>query len=45
MLKFDQLYCTINEWLANDDLLVSKILLGCEEALWSKKKLEISHVS
>ena len=43
MLKFDQLYCT-NEELVNDVLLVSKILLGCEEALWSKK-LEISHAS
>ena len=36
MLKFDQLYC-INEELTNDDLLVSKILLGYEEALWPKK--------
>ena len=34
-LKFDQLYC-INEQLANDFLLVSKILLGYEEALWPK---------
>ena len=33
---FDQLYC-INELLANDVLLVSKILLGYEEALWPKK--------
>ena len=42
-LKFDQLYC-INEWLPNDVLLVSKILLGYEEALWSKN-LEINHAS
>ena len=35
-LKFDQLYC-INEKLANDVLLVSKILLGYEKALWLKK--------
>ena len=42
MLKFDQLYC-INELLANDVLLVSKILLGYEEALWQKMK--ISHDS
>ena len=34
--KFDQLYC-INELLANDVLLVSKILLDNEEALWHKK--------
>ena len=40
---FDQLYC-INEVLANDVLLVSKILLGYEEALWPNK-LEISHAS
>ena len=40
-LEFDQLYC-INELLANDVLLVSKIFLGYEEALWPKK-LEISH--
>ena len=30
--------------LANDVLLVSKLLLGYEEALWLKK-LEISHAS
>jgi hypothetical protein len=30
--------------LANDVLLVCKILLGYEEALWPKK-LEISHAS
>ena len=42
-LKFDQLYC-INEKLANDVLLVSKIILGYEEALWPKK-LEISCAS
>ena len=30
--------------LANDVLLVSKILLGYEKALWPKK-LEISHAS
>ena len=30
MVKFDQLYC-INEWLANDVSLVSKILLGYKE--------------
>ena len=42
-LKFDQLYF-INEWLANDVLLVSEIFLGYEEALWPKK-LEISHAS
>ena len=40
-LEFDQLYC-VNELLANDVLMVSKILLGYEEALWPKK-LEISH--
>ena len=34
-LRFDQLYC-INELLANYFLLVSKILLGYEEALWPK---------
>ena len=34
----------INEMLANDVLLVPKILLGYEEALWPKK-LEISHTS
>ena len=34
-LKFDQLYC-INELLANDVLLVSKILLDNKEALWPK---------
>ena len=33
--KIDQLYC-INEQLANDVLLVSKIILGYEEALWPK---------
>ena len=44
-LKFDQLYC-INELLANDVLLVCKLLLGYEEALWSKKlKIHISHGS
>ena len=32
----------MNELLANDVLLVPKIRLGNEEALWSKK-LEISH--
>ena len=37
MLKFDQLYC-INKWLANDVSLVSKILLGHEEALWPKNR-------
>ena len=42
-LKFEQLYC-INELLANDVLLVFKILLGFNEALWLKK-LEISHAS
>jgi hypothetical protein len=42
-LKFDQLYC-INEYLANDVVLLSKILLSYEEALWPKK-LEISHAS
>ena len=41
MLKLDQLFC-INEQPANDVLLVSKILLGYEEALWPKK-LEISY--
>ena len=30
--------------LANNDLLVSKTLLGYEEALWPKK-LEINHAS
>ena len=35
MLKFDQLYC-INEELANSVLLVSKILLGYEEAFMAK---------
>ena len=34
----------MNELLANDALLVSKILLGYEEALWAKK-LVISHAS
>ena len=42
-LKFDQLYC-INEYLANDVLLISKILLGYEKALWLKK-LEIRDAS
>ena len=42
-LKFDQAYC-IKKWLTSDVLLVSKILLGYEEALWLKK-LEISYVS
>jgi hypothetical protein len=32
------------EYVANVVLLVSKILLGCEEALWPKK-LEISQAS
>ena len=41
--KFDRLYC-INQYLANDILLVSRILFGYEEALWPKK-LEISHAS
>ena len=42
-LKFDQLYCN-NELLESDVLLVSKIFLGYEEALWPKK-LELSHAS
>ena len=37
------LYC-INGQLAKDVLLISKMLLGYEEALWSNK-LKISHVS
>ena len=36
MLRFDQIYGII-ELLANDVLLVSKIRLDNEEALWSKK--------
>ena len=36
MLKLDQLYCII-ELLENYALLPSKMLLGYEEALWSKK--------
>ena len=32
----------INELLENDVLLVSKILLGYEEVLWSKKSTQIS---
>ena len=40
-LKFDQLYC-INEQLANDVLLVAKILINYDEALWPNK-LEIRH--
>jgi hypothetical protein len=42
-LKFDQLY-RINEWIANDILLVSKIFLGYIEALCSKE-FESSHAS
>ena len=34
----------MNSSLANDALLVSKIFLGYEEALWPKQ-LEISHAS
>ena len=34
----------MNSYLANDVLLVSKLLLGYEEALWSKK-LDLSHAS
>ena len=34
----------MNSYLANDVLLLSKIFLDYEEALWSKK-LEISHAS
>ena len=42
-LEFDQPYY-INELLANDFLLVFKILLAYEETLWAKK-LEISYAS
>ena len=41
--NFDQFNC-INEYLANDILLVSDIILGYEKALWPKQ-LEISHAS
>ena len=38
-----QLHC-INEWLENFVLLVSKTLLGYEEALWSRK-LDVNDAS
>ena len=40
----NQLYNCINELLANDVLLISKILLDNEEAFWPKE-LEISRAS
>ena len=41
MLKFDQLYF-INEYVANDVLLLSEILLGYVKVFWPKE-LDITH--